>query len=248
MNSSKFYPLNIDWSNTTDPAQSSRMTDVVVKENKIPELVKSPYTLVIDSRDRNTTFYPDPNNYTVIFENPYRDVLSVELTLATIPHSGYNVNSTNNKLSISIDGITFTDVTISPGNYNAFQLVSTLKTQIDAIISPYKSYVKFDKITGKLTIAVFTNAAVNIGIAESSNEITVGPNPITDAANVANFSMNFLGTSTLMPNGTTRPQYLTGTIGEMLGFNAALYSGSSSYTAPRRLNLFGEKYLVLNIP
>ena len=55
-------------------------------------------TLIIDSRDRDHSVHPDPNNYTIYFPETYRDVLSIELLSVDVPKTQYNVHSNNNIL------------------------------------------------------------------------------------------------------------------------------------------------------
>ena len=52
--------------------------------------------LVIDSRDRDYTLYPNSNKYRVEIPQEWKDVTSLELTLGQIPNTFYNVTSTNN--------------------------------------------------------------------------------------------------------------------------------------------------------
>ena len=47
--------------------------------------------LVIDSRDRDYLIYPNSNKYRVNVPQEFRDVVSMELTLAQIPNTFYNI-------------------------------------------------------------------------------------------------------------------------------------------------------------
>jgi hypothetical protein len=98
---------------------------------------KQPFSLLVDSRDRNIEMYPNSNNY--IIQTPrYKDVLSVEIIGADIPHSGFNIDSNNNILYIAvtqdmfiqyyngirIPNISYIEVVIPPGYYEASDLAS----------------------------------------------------------------------------------------------------------------------------
>jgi hypothetical protein len=58
------------------------------------------YVLLVDSRKRNLTAYPDPNHYAVDFEETFRNVESVELV-----HAVYEKFGTENVICLFIDEI-----------------------------------------------------------------------------------------------------------------------------------------------
>ena len=58
--------------------------------------------LVIDSRDRDYILYPKPNKYRYELEEEYKDVISVELVLAEIPNTVYNIYDKNNQMILSV--------------------------------------------------------------------------------------------------------------------------------------------------
>ena len=58
-------------------------------------------TLLIDSRDRNYTLYPNPNSYKIQLNKLYRDVIAIKLTKGMIPHSGFYISEQNNTLYFS---------------------------------------------------------------------------------------------------------------------------------------------------
>ena len=98
---------------------------------------KQPFALVVDSRDRNKELYPNPNNYVIQLPR-YKDVLSVELIGADVPHTGFNIDSSNNILylaftqdmfikyynGIRTPDVSYIEVVIPPGYYEASDLVS----------------------------------------------------------------------------------------------------------------------------
>ena len=69
---------------------------------KPPNLNKTHSTisnkLVIDSRDRDYVLYPNPSDYTFKIDFEYNDVTAVELILAQIPNTGYNIYDGNNQI------------------------------------------------------------------------------------------------------------------------------------------------------
>jgi len=69
--------------------------------------------LIVDSRDRNYTIYPDPHEYIYFLEKEYRNIVEIELVQAFIPNSGYTITDNNNQIILNE-----TIVSISNGDYN----------------------------------------------------------------------------------------------------------------------------------
>lgn len=64
--------------------------------------VKQSYVFLVDSKDRDRAVYPNPSEYLVRFDTPYRNVCGLEVLEATIPRTMYNVDVTNNSISFCI--------------------------------------------------------------------------------------------------------------------------------------------------
>jgi hypothetical protein len=80
--------------------------DLAKVENPNPQKSKvtSKHTVIIDSRQRNYSIYPYPNNYLVELMEPHRNVERIELIAAMLPKTEYNVNTENNLLIVNIGG------------------------------------------------------------------------------------------------------------------------------------------------
>lgn len=65
-------------------------------------IVVGQHTLVIDSRQRDFTLYPNPSFYRIPLGDEYKNITSIELNGAIIPKTSYNVHSTNNYIDFSI--------------------------------------------------------------------------------------------------------------------------------------------------
>ena len=81
--------------------------DLSKVEKGSPSNIKivSKHTIIIDSRQRNYSIYPDSNNYLVELMQPHKNVERIELIAAIMPKTEYNVNSENNLLIVTISGI-----------------------------------------------------------------------------------------------------------------------------------------------
>jgi hypothetical protein len=124
------------------PAPVSIKNDIMLAPNHEAihaNSAKQPYTLLVDSRDRNIELYSNPNNYVITIPR-YKDVLSFELVSADVPHTGYNIDAQSNQLYLAtsedmferyyvgsrVAGSSYIVATIPPGYYEASDLVSTI--------------------------------------------------------------------------------------------------------------------------
>lgn len=128
------------------PMPISMKNDIVLTpnhENLHSNSSKEPFCLLVDSRDRNMEFYPSVNNYVIDIPR-YKDVLSVELVAADIPHTGFNIDVDCNILYIAVNqdmfrtyyngirtsGSSYIEVLVPPGYYEASDLVSSTGTNV----------------------------------------------------------------------------------------------------------------------
>ena len=84
--------------------------------------------LIIDSRDRDKTLYPKPNDYVIHLKSPIRDVVSLEMLQICIPKSEDLINDNNNQFTFQetqdqIDNGSYTTASVPNGQY---QLVDEL--------------------------------------------------------------------------------------------------------------------------
>ena len=98
-------------------------TGVKPKEGKLPHtsevILSSNHTYIMDSRQRDTRFYPNPNQYALQIGTPYKNVTSIELKAAMLPKTEYNVHNENNKIDFNImDFITFIRIKDKGYGYN----------------------------------------------------------------------------------------------------------------------------------
>ena len=76
--------------------------------------------LYVDSRQRDTTLYPNGNSYTLFLQTPVRNVTQVDLVSAKIPNTVYNLTATSNVLQVNSSNVFF-----NPGFYSTCSLVDT---------------------------------------------------------------------------------------------------------------------------
>jgi hypothetical protein len=78
--------------------------------------VLSKHNIIIDSRQRDYSIYPEPNSYLIDLMEPYRSVERIELIAAVMPKTEYNVSSENNLLLVTIGGLQEA-LYLTPGQY-----------------------------------------------------------------------------------------------------------------------------------
>ena len=112
--------------------------------------------LFVTSELRDTTLYPNGNNYTLHLTTPIKDIEAVELIHASIPNSLYNLggasNTSSNTNFIGFSDIDVVDGTphyynIAPGFYSATslqqQIQNTVKNQSNVSVTYLYSEGKF---------------------------------------------------------------------------------------------------------
>jgi len=92
--------------------------DLTKIEKQLPKKSKviNKHNIIIDSRQRDYSIYPNPSSYLIDLSESHRNVERIELIAAMMPKTEYNVNSDNNLLVVTINGIT-QQLLLRPGQY-----------------------------------------------------------------------------------------------------------------------------------
>jgi hypothetical protein len=96
-----------------------------------------PVILSIDSSQRNNITNPKPNKYSILLDQSYNEIISLELIYANIPKSIYNITEFNNTLHFqeTTNGPILEAVLLS-GNYTINELITELTNRMnDAYLS-----------------------------------------------------------------------------------------------------------------
>lgn len=116
--------------------------------------------LLIDSRERNVQTYPSSSKYRIEVQQEFKDITSVELTLAQIPNTFYNIHASNNIFYISETDVTINPIEVPEGQY-------TNETLIDALNGKYGDL--FFNLTSKYN---FARNPINMKLRIQSNRAT----------------------------------------------------------------------------
>ena len=73
--------------------------------------IKDNAVIFVDSSKRDKLTYPDPNSYTINFDEPFKYVYGIEILDASIPRAMYQIDENNNKLVVVIGDATFESIT-----------------------------------------------------------------------------------------------------------------------------------------
>lgn len=113
-------------------------------------LIKAPYNkkmkhvrLVVDSRERNTTLFPNPNYYEINALEDIENVVSMSLLHADFPFDSYLVGKNNCLLILAYNSIVYT-IEIDIGNYTVQELATELTNALNTATSSSAFLVEYD--------------------------------------------------------------------------------------------------------
>lgn len=113
--------------------------------------------IVIDSRDRDYLQFPTSSSYRVEVTEDLRDVTSIELSLAQIPNTYYNISDKNNVFYIEETDSSLSAINIPEGQYTNDLMISTLNGEFGNL---------FRELTNKYN---FTRNPINLKLRIQSN-------------------------------------------------------------------------------
>ena len=117
--------------------------------------------VLVDSRDREYTRHPDPNEYVIRLPTTYKNVVAAKLRSIELPATFYVFTAALGNTSIKANLWDALDtyieasatVTIPDGNYNTYQLVDAFAKALTAAFSGVGDFVaKLDDTTMRMTV------------------------------------------------------------------------------------------------
>lgn len=203
--------------------------------------------ILIDSAFRSWDS-EESNNYTNILSEELNYVHSLELVDGYVPSSGYLINNDNNifyfqETKQQLLNKTYYTVSIPIGNYDINALLNQIKAGMQQASKSKSIYkITVDLITDRVTIS--TDDAICTGIFNLI--FTVGSEVIGDRG--------YMDTMVIDPvtqrkeikrveTSNSRNQYISRSIGKMIGFKAINLAGQSSYTGQMVYKLRPYEYL-----
>ena len=140
--------------------QSFFFDNAIIPTPKVSTRQTKNIRVLLDSRFRDTSRYPNTNAYVIELTDPIERVISAKLLNYNIPSSTNMVNASNNALSFTEDPILFAtdgsvcpfdptnikNITVPSGNYQPAQLATQIQNQINAV-SQASVVVTYDSIS-----------------------------------------------------------------------------------------------------
>jgi len=117
--------------------------------------------IIVDSRDRDYTIYPNSNKYRIDLPQELRDITSIELTLAQIPNTYYNISNNNNVFYISESPNNINSINIPEGQYNNSSLIDALNGKYGDLFYKLISKFNFARNPINLKLRIQSNRATN---------------------------------------------------------------------------------------
>jgi len=127
--------------------------------------------LVIDSRERDMVKYPSPSKYRFYLNEEYKDVISVELVLARIPNSIYNITDDNNEMIFNINN-NLIKFYIPKGEYTNESLIEVLNGSKGNIFEELVNNPEYDN----MYLNFYWDEETNFIKIESNKEFTFNLN------------------------------------------------------------------------
>ena len=117
--------------------------------------------LVIDSRDRDYTNYPNSNKYRVEVPQEWKDITSMELSLAQIPNTFYNITPSNNTFYISDNPGSISTIYVPDGQYSNDTLLEALNGKYGDLFYSLSIKLNFSRNPINLKLRMQSNRANN---------------------------------------------------------------------------------------
>lgn len=171
--------------------------------------------LLVDSKDRNLTLYPNANKFDYPLVNPYIDIIQAQLISACLPKSDYIIHENNNTLYVRehngpVDNNFIAQIPI--GDYTKCNLPKAIEKELNQHSEYY--LVSYDDLTDTISIA---NTKYQFTLIFKGGETTYGPQTTTSYEYIKGAGKIGRNTKTIAeyPN---QPFYIKNSMGPVLGF------------------------------
>jgi hypothetical protein len=161
--------------------------DISKNEMEHPTKTKitSKHTIIIDSRQRDYSLYPNPGDYLIDLMCPYRNVERIELIAAMLPKTEYNVNTENNLLLVTINGVK-EELYLTPGQY----IIGTNNTSVHYISNGnLPTFGLICELSRVLNLHTQSSSTFNVFLATTPQ--TGNNASVLNRINITNSSVNF---------------------------------------------------------
>jgi len=218
-----------------------------LKENS----VKQSYTFLVDSQKRNKRIHPNPSEYSVNFEVPFKHVIGMEVLDVSVPKTMYNIDYNNNTLyfcflenivqltnekgEIYYDKSQFLHIKLPIGDYKTTGLVAAIQTEF--------SQNNFDL---QINTSSYPSDLTNTVYFSSSKEFVIDAEQSSIASLIG--LGNYVSSDAKYKNDFTYKNY-----NDNIGFESLYHSvynnfGRHIVKPPGMLYLINQTYIILRCP
>lgn len=88
--------------------------------------------VIIDSKDRDKSLFPQPNAYEIKLDDDIDDVINVQLLNISVQMSMYMINQYFNTFTLQINGIKY-DIILDTGNYTESELATEIANKCNVV-------------------------------------------------------------------------------------------------------------------
>lgn len=176
-------------------------------------------TVSLNTLFRSDYFNTTPNNFTIKFPAPFKNVISMKLSALELVNSWYNISAEHgtHTFQLTVNNNSFS-VNIKSGNPSAESIIEQITAQIATAANTNSDFTglsaTFDDTTGRITLD-YNNSANNYNLeVDFSNPTLANPIPM--------FSLGWI-----------------------LGFRNQKYKGGKQYISESIVNLAGPAYVYL---
>lgn len=111
--------------------------------------------VVVDSRLRNKTLFPNPNDYEIVLDDDINDVFMAQMIYIEMNCNMYLINKYCNTLVVNVGGIN-NQVVLDVGDYDNNSFVAELQSKLDAVLGAGAITISYTSKTDKYK---FTSAS-----------------------------------------------------------------------------------------
>jgi len=126
--------------------------------------------IAIDSRDRDYLKYTSSSKYRVEITEELRDVTSIELSLAQVPNTYYNISIQNNTFYIGDENEKIFSVEIPEGQYTNELLLETLNGKYGNLFNEFDSQLNFSRDPRDLKLRIESEQSFHYNINYTKND------------------------------------------------------------------------------
>lgn len=197
--------------------------------------------IVVDSKDRNLTLFPEPNNYEIVFDDDINDVVSAKLINIQMPMSTYLINKYFNQIKIII-GTTVYNAVLTIGDYTAANLAIEIADKLNGMSSPNTFDCIYNTLTDNFTIL-------------SNNTFKIDFTTVNPLCFLLGFKKQIYQAITTVPTNLTYPYMIKSEYRKNFDFNNYIVMSIDNFDLNRNqtnpLNksfaIIGSDYNTLNI-